>query len=258
MDGCQFPTNLRQLAKNLILKGHHISSMKLMKQPTDTTLLAIEELIKEKDLIENLLSLLLPKQVLDEFKSKGKISHQKHPEVSVVFCDLIDFTPYCESHSEEEIVQVLSAFTCCAEELAKKNFLTKIKTVGDSVLCASGLFENIAIENTALNSVRFGLEMIEETKRVLPDMKGLRVDISTGPVIAGVIGHTNFSFDIWGDTVNFASRLQQCAPKNSVNVCSRVWEKMGENVGHWQSNHCQIKGKSTLQHTFVIHSLLGE
>ena len=140
---------------------------------------------------------------------------RRFDEIAVLFCDVVDFTSYCDQHTPENVVSHLQALVESFETLALNHGLEKIKTVGDAFLATAGMFRDVS--DPVLASVRCGLDMIEATNELSSGWK-VRVGIHFGPVVAGVVGQRQFGFDIWGDTVNIAARIVGEAEPGTVLV----------------------------------------
>jgi class 3 adenylate cyclase len=165
--------------------------------------------------IEELLNALFPPEVVDEVRQHGKYTPRGHEAVGVLFLDVVGFTRYCEAHKDQPgcVVESLQFLVGSLEDVARRHGVQKIKTIGDAFLGTAGLTRPDPTPVDTL--VRCGADMM----RVVADHPAgwqVRVGIHVGPVIAGVIGATQFQFDVWGDTVNFAARLQALAPPGGV------------------------------------------
>jgi class 3 adenylate cyclase len=174
------------------------------------TQLALQEaLIEIKDArnqADELLHALLPKKAADEIKSIGTVIPRRYENVAVLFCDVTNFTGYCDKHEPEDVVSRLDALFAIFERIAAKHGLEKIKTIGDGFMAAAGLLHKV--NDPVGAAVRCGLEM---TSTLIDANLGweVRVGVHVGPVVAGVVGQERYQFDIWGDTVNVAARMAQ-------------------------------------------------
>jgi adenylate cyclase len=140
------------------------------------------------------------------------------------------------------------------EDLCVRHDLEKIKTIGDAFMATAGLL--IPLENPALNCVNCGLEMVAVTEKVQPGWQ-VRVGVHAGPVIAGVIGHRKYQYDIWGDAVNTASRMQTAARAGSVCVNKETWDSIAEYCRGESLGLIKVKGKGE-QELFLVNGLRGE
>ncbi|MBT8195654.1 MAG: hypothetical protein HKO56_09495 [Bacteroidia bacterium] len=180
----------------------------------------ISEEVKRSD---NLLLNILPPQVADELKNKGHTEAKHFEEVTVMFTDFKDFTKISEKLSPSELVTEIDTCFKAFDKIISKYNIEKIKTIGDSYMCVGGLPEP---NNThAYSVVRAGIEMQEfmqeQYKHYKKNNKQVfeaRIGIHTGPVVAGVVGLKKFQYDIWGDTVNTASRMESSSEVGKVNI----------------------------------------
>ncbi len=195
-----------------------------------------EKIAKQKQLLEEekrkadeLLYKIFPDEVADELKHTGKSSIRNYREVSVMFTDFKGFTKIAENMSPQELVQRLEGHFMQFDKIVHKHQITPIKTVGDSYMAAGGVplrnKENpVLIVLASLEIQRYMNSRIELAKAEDRDFWELRIGIDTGPVIAGVIGTERIAYDIWGDTVNVASRMEMTSDKGRINITGRTHE----------------------------------
>jgi adenylate cyclase len=176
---------------------------------------AREQLTREKRLVDRLLDNMLPPAAVTEIKATGKVVPRRFENVAVLFVDLVSFTRYCDQHSPEEVIGRLSDLFILFEECARRHGLEKIKTIGDAFLATAGLLA--PVDDPLGAAVRCGLEIAAAVPQVGEGWK-VRAGVCQGPVMAGVVGHERHQFDIWGDTVNVASRLTSAASPGTVAV----------------------------------------
>jgi adenylate cyclase len=184
-----------------------------------------EEILKEKEKSELLIANLLPKGTADELKSTGKATSQKFSMATVLFSDIQGFTKIAEQMNPELLIDQLDAFFFHFDMVVEKYNIEKIKTIGDAYMCAGGI-PNKNITNP-VEVVLAALEMQEymrELKSKNADIWDLRIGIHTGSVIAGVVGHKKLSYDIWGDTVNTASRMESSGEAGKINISGHTFE----------------------------------
>ena len=188
----------------------------------------------EKERSDELLLNILPEKIADELKRKQKVSPRKFEQVSVLFTDFVGFTRTAEILSEDELIEELDRYFNKFDEIIEKYNLEKIKTIGDSYMCAGGV--PIPNSTNALDSINAGLEIAEfvsndaekRKKSGLPYWE-IRIGVNTGSVIAGVVGSKKFAFDIWGDTVNIASRIESNGLKGNVNISENTYNIVKSN-----------------------------
>ena len=159
-----------------------------------------------------LLRSILPDQVLLEMRN-GRYPPRRVDNVCVLFADLVGFTKFCRNADPELVIQPLQNLIERWEDAAQSFSVQKIKTIGDALMCASGLLTPEM--NPVEVCVRYGLELMRITREINPEWD-LRVGIHVGPVVAGIVGRRQFLFDLWGDTVNTASRMESCGEKGRI------------------------------------------
>jgi class 3 adenylate cyclase len=187
------------------------------------------EIAEERDKSDNLLLNIMPAEIAQELKQTGKVAPRYFEMATVMFTDFKGFTRIAEKLTPEQIVQELNRCFQAFDEIIEKYDLEKIKTMGDGYLCAGGI--PIANKTNPIDAIKAGLAMID----FMNDLKKqkeltnepiweVRVGIHTGPLVAGVIGKNKFAFDIWGDTVNVASRLEASGEPGKVNISGDTYE----------------------------------
>jgi class 3 adenylate cyclase len=164
--------------------------------------------------------------------------------VAVLFCDIVGFTPYSAGRQPEEIVASLQLLFEAYEELASKHDMYKIKTIGDSFMSTAGLI--LPAKNPVRNAVLCGLEMVRAAKE-LPAGWDVRVGIHAGPVVAGVVGRKQYLYDLWGDTVNTAARVESHGARGGVNVSASAWARLGDEVRGASLGVIPVKGKGEME-----------
>ena len=184
---------------------------------------------KQKNEIEHLLLNVLPKEVAKELQLTGRATPRHYKSVAVMFTDFRGFTLLTDHMSPDELVAELDACFNVFDEIIKKHNLEKIKTIGDSYMCAGGI--PVEDEMHVLKIVRAGLEIQQyisnnNKQRIEKGLEPwyLRIGIHVGPVVAGVVGKMKYAYDIWGSTVNIASRMESNGEPGKVNISSATYE----------------------------------
>jgi class 3 adenylate cyclase len=197
---------------------------------------------KQKDEIEGLLLNILPAEVAKELQTTGEAEPKHYNEVSVLFSDFKGFTAHAEKLSPQELVQELNACFVAFDEIIGKYNLEKIKTIGDAYMCAGGI--PIEREGHIQSMVKASLEMQQwirtnNEKRLTNGLPAwdLRIGIHVGPLVAGVVGKKKYAYDIWGSTVNIASRMESNGEPGRVNISSAVYESIKSEYD------CSYRGK---------------
>ncbi|WP_158856477.1 adenylate/guanylate cyclase domain-containing protein [Lunatibacter salilacus] len=184
---------------------------------------------KEERRSETLLLNILPAQTARELKLNGKVDAVKYDTVTVLFSDFVEFSKQSELMEPEKLVRSIDFYFKGFDNIISKYGLEKIKTMGDSYMCASGL--PIPSKDHALQMVRAAKEMIdfvEEVKNLENDLPHfeMRVGIHTGPVVAGIVGIKKWQFDIWGNTVNIASRMESSSIPGRINLSETTYKEI--------------------------------
>jgi len=188
-----------------------------------------EDLIIEKEKTEKLLANVLPKNTASEIMEKGKATKIKYNFVTVLFSDIQGFTQIAEETNPEVLIDELDKFFFYFDSVVEKLGIEKIKTIGDAYMCAGGIPEKN--RTNPVEVILAALEMqvymskLKETSEV-EGMKfwDIRIGIHTGPVVAGVVGQKKLSYDIWGDTVNTASRMESSGEAGKINISGTTYE----------------------------------
>lgn len=231
--------NEAQLSTIEFLKQSEQTLEKKVKLRTEELLLlntelkfSLTELGEEKRKSENLLLNILPEEVASELKLKGEATPKHFDRVTVIFADLVNFTQYAEVNIPQDIIEKLDKLFERFDDVCLRNGLEKIKTIGDCYMAAGGL--PIANHTNAIDAVDAAIEM--QTIAFEHNWK-LRIGIHTGQVVAGVVGKHKFAYDIWGDAVNIASRMESSCENNKINISKETFDLLRN------SFFCEYRGK---------------
>jgi adenylate cyclase len=211
------------------------------------TQLALQEALSEaqeaRNQADQLLHALLPKKAADEIRNFGTVIPRRYENVAVLFCDVTNFTAYCDQHEPEDVVSRLDALFVIFERVTAKHGLEKIKTIGDGFMAAAGLLHRV--DDPIGSAVRCGLEM---AATLIDAHLGweVRVGVHSGPVVAGVVGQERYQFDIWGDTVNVAARMVGMSGPGSVAATQEIWEQLSSAFAGEALGEIEIKGKGMI------------
>ena len=181
--------------------------------------LKIQNLASEKEKSEKLVAEMLPEETANQIRSKGKAKWDKYERVTVLFSDIQGFTRIAEEMNPEKLIDELDKFFFHFDSVVEKYNIEKIKTIGDAYMAAGGI-----PNRNSTNPVEVVLAAIEmqtymqQLKSTRANIWDLRIGIHTGPVIAGVVGHKKITYDIWGDTVNTASRMESSGTPGKINI----------------------------------------
>jgi adenylate cyclase len=210
-------------------------------------------LLAEQERSERLLLNVLPAPIAARLKQADGVIADEFPEVTVLFADIVDFTVRSQASTPEQVVQVLDDLFSAFDELARQRGLEKIKTIGDAYMVVGGLPEPRPDHAGAV--AEMALAMREEVAR-RDDPGGrplaVRIGIDTGPVVAGVIGRSRFSYDLWGDTVNTASRMESHGVTGCIQVTARTYERLRDDFRFQRRGPIPVKGKGEIVTYFLV------
>jgi len=204
---------------------------------------------QEPEKSERLLLNILPRPVAARLKEGPGVIAEHFAEVTVLFADLVGFTPLSARMDPEKLVELLNEVFSLFDELAEEHGLEKIKTIGDSYMAVGGL------PVPRVDHAEAVAEMALDIQQHLAGLAGgglqVRVGIHTGPVVAGVIGRKKFSYDLWGDTVNIASRMEAHGVKGGIQVTAATYERLKGEYAFAERGVIPVKGKG-LMRTYML------
>ncbi|MDX1685169.1 MAG: adenylate/guanylate cyclase domain-containing protein [Saprospiraceae bacterium] len=216
------------------------------------------EIQKEKDRSENLLLNILPAEVAEELKETGRSQARDYDMVSILFTDFVSFTKTAESLTASELVEEVNACFETFDGILGKYEIEKIKTIGDAYMAAGGLPAPSvdSIKNTVLAALE--MQAFIKQRKAEKQSKGetafdMRAGIHSGPVVAGIVGIKKFQYDIWGDTVNTASRMESAGEAGRVNISESTYTLIKDEPGFQfeKRGKVEVKGKGEIDMWFV-------
>ena len=211
------------------------------------------ELVASQRQSDLLLANILPRAIIDELKERGTSEPRRHEDISILFTDFSGFTQAVATIPAKRLVQELDEIFRGFDDIVTANGLEKIKTIGDAYMVASGL--PVASADHATRCVRAGLAMtqfIEERNQTAAMKWGLRVGVHSGAVVAGIVGKNKYAYDVWGDTVNIASRRESAGEVNKVNVSAYTYELVRDRFDCEYRGKLAAKGKGEIDMYFVV------
>ena len=220
---------------------------------------ATKIIIHEKQRSEDLLLNILPAEMAEELKSNGITKAKAFTMVTVMFTDFKDFTGISEKVSAELLVDEIHHCFSAFDLILQKYKIEKIKTIGDAYMCASGL--PVPSYTHATDMIQAAIEfqhyMLErkkekESRGEIPFL--LRIGIHTGPVVAGIVGIKKYAYDIWGDTVNLAARMEQNSESGKINISGSTYELVKDKFNCVHRGKIQAKNKGEIDMYFVNRS----
>jgi class 3 adenylate cyclase len=210
---------------------------------------------EERNRSDSLLLNILPEETAHELKQSGKVRAKRFESVTVLFTDFEGFTQYAEKLSPEKLVESVDFYFSKFDAIIEKYGLEKIKTVGDAYMCAGGLpFPTSDHANKMVLAAFEIAEFVTESKRwnTLNQTRfEIRIGISTGPVVAGVVGTKKFAYDIWGDTVNIASRMESNSVPGKINISESTYDIIKGSFECEYRGEIEVKNKGMMKMYFV-------
>lgn len=219
---------------------------------------ALAELEVERAKSERLLLNILPASVASRLKESDQVIADGFASATVLFADIVDFTPLAQDLAPADAVALLDRVFAGWDRLAARHGVEKIKTIGDAYMVAGGLPS--PREDHAEAIADMALEMGPEVERCAAESGvpfEVRIGMDTGPVVAGVIGRSKFTYDLWGDTVNTASRMESHGVPGAIQVTERVYEQLRDRYDLRQRGTIEVKGKEPMT-TYLLLSRRDE
>ncbi|MGB5959777.1 MAG: adenylate/guanylate cyclase domain-containing protein [Coleofasciculaceae cyanobacterium] len=216
---------------------------------------AIQEALKyQQKETEKVLLNILPEPILKQLKLRQVPIADHFQEVTVLFADIVGFTEFCNRKTPKQLVSVLNIIFSKFDQLAQEYGLEKIKTIGDAYMLVGGLPlpRKDHAQAVAQMALAIQSEMVNINAQIGEEFK-LRIGINTGPVVAGVIGLSKFIYDLWGDTVNIASRMETTGIPGKIQVTSATYQQLKEQFIFKMRGRIPIKGKGEMN-TYILLS----
>ncbi|MBK7129225.1 MAG: adenylate/guanylate cyclase domain-containing protein [Crocinitomicaceae bacterium] len=214
------------------------------------------EIIMEQQKSDRLLMNILPEKIAYELKEFNKTTPHHHESATIMFTDFKGFTKFSEKHSPEELVKLIDYYFKGFDKIVEKYHIEKIKTIGDAYMCVCGIPEKN--DQHAANMIRAAFEFRdfvdqtahEKQKENLPYLE-MRIGIHSGPLVAGVVGHHKFSYDVWGDAVNVAARMEHASEPGKINVSETVYQQVQHEFSFEYRGELEAKNKGKMKMYFV-------
>lgn len=230
---------LKAIGQLIVVVLERVRALDSLVKTNQALELKHQEAAQQRERSESLLLNILPAEIADELRRNGMVSPKYFEDVTIMFLDFVGFTLSTEQLAAEDLVQVLHEYFTAFDRIVARYGLEKMKTIGDSYMCISGL--PIRNPSHPVDTVLAAFEMLREvTKRDRPENAArwkVRIGIHTGPVIAGVVGINKFAFDIWGDTVNYSARMEASGFPNRINISERAYSRVKDFF------ECEHRGK---------------
>jgi guanylate cyclase len=209
------------------------------------------ERLRAKAESDALLLNVLPRSIADRLKSGERVIADHYDEVTVLFADVVEFTPFAARETPARIVEVLNEVFGHFDTLAERHGLEKIKTIGDAYMVVAGAPEPRADHAAVIVDMALEMLAVASTTESSPGRPlQLRIGIASGPVVAGVIGHRKFSYDLWGHAVNLASRMESTGVPGAIQVAASTWELCSDRYP-FTPREVDVRGLGTLR-TYLL------
>ena len=235
----------------------YVNQRRIMRENTrleNMVRLRTAELNLEKAKADELLHAILPNEIAVILKDGIRSIGQDFDDVTILFSDIVEFTKTSSGHPASEIVDALNALFTKFDKRAQRTGIEKIKTIGDAYMAATGL--PTPTQNHAQMMIEFAKGMLEDLAEYNKNAKipfNIRIGLNCGPATAGVIGRTKFIYDVWGNTVNVASRMETAANPGGIRVSQAVFEHLkNSDVKFSEPIECNVKGKGLMTTYDVI------
>jgi PAS domain S-box-containing protein len=250
-------TKLKLYEKNLEQKNKEMQKLAEKLQETNKELKLQKELIQEeREKTDKLLESILPHHVAAQLKSIGSARPRTYKMASIMFTDFKGFTKSCEHLKPEQIVEYLDSFFTVFDNIVVEHYIEKIKTIGDAYMCVGGI--PVRNRSNPFDVVLVALKIqdymnkldIYDPEKKLPRWQ-IRLGIHTGPLIAGVVGKIKFAYDVWGDSVNIASRMESAGEVGRVNVSGATYEHIKDYFDCEYRGEIPMKNRGKMAMYFV-------
>lgn len=214
------------------------------KRMSDQRASYMEQVRLEKKRSDDLLNVILPSVAANELKHSGAVTPRRYDNVAILFCDIVQFTKFCDANQPETVVSRLQELFERFEDLTDQYEMEKIKTIGDEYMATAGLLRHNS--DPILSIVKCGLEMTKVADEIGSDWQ-VRVGVNVGPVVAGIVGRQKYQFDVWGDAVNVAARMTAVGSPGAVCMTHDVWMQIESECEGRSLGRVQVKGKGEVE-----------
>ncbi len=223
-----------------------------MEVATRREFVAMRELVEERARSQSLLLNILPAELAQELSASGTARPARYDSATILFTDFSGFTQAASAMPAERMVSELNEIFAAFDDICDEEGVEKIKTIGDAYMAAAGLPKPCT--DHAQRCVRAGLRMVDylrERNRTAPFKWSLRVGVHSGPVVTGVVGKRKYAFDVWGDTVNIASRMESAGEAGRANVSAYTFDLIRSEFDCEYRGKVDAKGKGQIDMYFV-------
>ena len=248
--------SLRRLAQQLVGLLEHRRRIIELDEAMKSLDEAHRALAKEKTQVDDLLNRVLPERIALELRENGHVEPRFYPSATILFADVVGFTSLTERTEPRMLIGMLERYFGGFDEAMQRHQVEKLKTIGDAYVAVAGVPSSDTQHTVhaclaALEMLRVSALIRAERERLRLPFFDLRVGLHTGGVIAGVVGHSRFTFDIWGDAVNTAARVESAGEPGRVNVSENVYGRTREYFDYTDRGVIEVKNKAPLRMYFL-------
>jgi class 3 adenylate cyclase len=246
-------------AKAPVVSGDEVGCLaETFNEMTGRLAQSLDDIEKERETSEKLLRNVLPDPIALRLKKGQETIADQYDEATVLFADIVGFTRISSHLTATEIVSHLNVIFSTFDDLADRHGVEKIKTIGDAYMVASGLPEARSDHAEAVADMALGMRSaLKDLQKETPFDLEIRIGICTGPLIAGVIGKKKFIYDLWGDTVNVASRMESHGSPGQIQVSSSTYHCLRDRYVLRERGSIEIKGKGSMDTYFLDGKMPG-
>ncbi len=234
----------------IMLKAR-IDACLVRKQWRDKEQAYLAQIKTEQERSNRLLLNILPPPIAERLKKGEQTIADSFDKATVLFADIVDFTRYSSQRPPAEILQTLNKIFCAFDQLASKYDLEKIKTIGDAYMVVGGVPQQRDDHARAIAEMALEMQQIVAHYKANGKPFKIRIGINTGPVVAGVIGRKKFSYDLWGDTVNVASRMEELGKPGAIHTTAETYHQLQAHYQFSDRGFIPVKGKGEMKTYFL-------
>ena len=240
---------INDLTESIIGVSNIVGSLLVLGLPMGMYSIFLEQ---ERNKSEKLLHNIMPRSIAEKLKNNIKTISMDNPEISVLFADIVSFTEMSEKISSEKIVGFLNDMFSQFDDLTETYGVEKIKTIGDSYMVVSGMpVQKKIMLLTLFNLAKEMIKISAQFKDHNGNSIKLRIGINSGPAISGVIGKSKFAFDVWGDTINTAARLESYGSPDCIHMSKNTFDLVNYKDSNIEHKTIQIRGKGLMETVLV-------
>jgi class 3 adenylate cyclase len=223
-------------------------------QDSNSTLLTrlLEDLESERARSQRLLLNVLPQRIVDRLNAGETMIADRHDDATILFSDFVGFTSIAAQLSPATLIQELNTLFRAFDALCDANGVEKIKTVGDAYLAVGGLTGDPFAGAAAIAETALGMLGAVATSTATTADWQIRIGLNNGPIVAGIVGVSKFAYDVWGDTVNVASRLESTSEPGRVHVTAELADRLAERFEFEPRGAIDLKGKGLRETRFLV------